>query len=81
MTSIPVNFAQVRSSQDRTTLDLEEVAATLATARFVLRVPYAIIKRMGRWRSDAFLVYYRDEEDVNRAVARGFHRLALRLRR
>lgn len=47
-----------------------------ATDLFVLRVPYGIIKKMGRWKSECFLLYYRDEEDVNQAVFQAFATLA-----
>ena len=39
---------------------------------FVVRVPYFLIKKMGRWRSDAAMLYYRSEEDVCLAVAAAF---------
>ena len=35
-----------------------------ATDLFVARVPYYAIKKAGRWKSDAALVYYRDDDDV-----------------
>lgn len=47
-----------------------------ATDLFVARVPYHIIKRMGRWKSDAAMIYYRDEEDVIEGVRRGFEEVA-----
>lgn len=47
-----------------------------ATDLFVARVPYPIIKKMGRWKSDAALLYYRDEEDVRLAVAEAFSRMS-----
>lgn len=43
-----------------------------ATDLFVARVPYNIIKAMGRWKSDAALKYYRDEVDIATAVAAAF---------
>ena len=43
-----------------------------ATDLFVARVPYFLIKKMGRWRSDAAMLYYRSEEDVCLAVAAAF---------
>ncbi len=43
-----------------------------ATDLFVARVPYNIIKAMGRWKSDAALKYYRDEIDMATAVAAAF---------
>ena len=42
------------------------------TDLFVARVPYFIIKRMGRWSSDAAMIYYRHEEDVVKTVAAAF---------
>ena len=49
-----------------------------ATALFVARVPYAVIKRAGRWRSDACLLYYRDSAHVQRKIFGAFDRLATR---
>jgi len=43
-----------------------------ATDLFVARVPYFIIKRMGRWSSDAAMIYYRHDEDVVKTVATAF---------
>ena len=43
-----------------------------ATDLFTMRVPYYIIKKMGRWLSDAALVYFRDDEDVILTVASAF---------
>ena len=47
-----------------------------ATDLFIARVPYYIIQRMGRWASDAALVYYRHEEDVLNAVSTAFQFVA-----
>lgn len=52
-----------------------------ATDLFAARVPYHFIKRMGRWRSDVCLSYYRDQHDVSKAIFSGFRRLAVRLQR
>ena len=46
--------------------------AGVATDLFVGRVPYYVIKKMGRWVSDAAMIYYRDDEDVSNAVANCF---------
>lgn len=46
-----------------------------ATDLFVARVPYYVIKKMGRWKSDAAMLYYRCDEDVERAVTEAFTRL------
>jgi integrase len=43
-----------------------------ATDLFTMRVPYYIIKKMGRWVSDAALCYYRDDEDVIVSVTEAF---------
>lgn len=43
-----------------------------ATDLFVARVPYYIIKKKGRWVSDAAMLYYRDEEDIQEAVSKAF---------
>ena len=47
-----------------------------ATDLFVARVPYFIIKRMGRWKSDAAMIYYRADDDVRRAVKKAFSQMA-----
>jgi integrase len=47
-----------------------------ATDLFVARVPYFLIKKMGRWESDAAMLYYRCEEDVTDAVAAAFGKVS-----
>ena len=51
-----------------------------ATDLFNANVPYPIIKKMGRWRSDAAMIYYRDEDAVTKATTKGFASLASRPR-
>ena len=46
-----------------------------ATDLFMRKVPYHIIKKMGRWRSDAAMLYHRSDEDVERQVRRAFRGL------
>jgi hypothetical protein len=48
-----------------------------ATDLFVGRVPLYIIKKMGRWASDAVLIYFRDDEDVCDAVTSCFGKAAM----
>lgn len=43
-----------------------------ATDLFIIGVPYPKIKKYGRWKSDAAMVYYRDDIEVSGAVARAF---------
>ena len=50
-----------------------------ATDLFVARVPDHIIKKAGRWKSDAAL-YYRSESDVCNAVKQGFGLIAKEIR-
>jgi hypothetical protein len=45
-----------------------------ATDLFSLGVPYPTIKKMGRWKSDAALQYYREANQVASAVAKSFGR-------
>jgi len=47
-----------------------------ATDLFTQRVPYYVIKKKGRWKSEAALVYYRDDEDVEEAVRKAFKQLS-----
>ena len=47
-----------------------------ATDLFAARIPYWVIKKMGRWISDAALKYYRSEEDVVNSVRKAFHRMS-----
>jgi len=43
-----------------------------ATDLFMARVPYYLIKKMGRWKSDAAMMYHRDDEDMEKAVYMAF---------
>jgi len=43
-----------------------------ATELFVRRVPYHIIKKLGRWESDAAMLYYRVQDYVNKVVGQAF---------
>lgn len=45
-----------------------------ATDLFNAGVPSIIIKKMGRWKSEAVNIYHRDEEEVGRKVALAFGR-------
>jgi hypothetical protein len=47
-----------------------------ATDLFASRIPYWVIKKMGRWTSDAALKYYRSEEDVVSSVMKAFKRIS-----
>jgi hypothetical protein len=47
-----------------------------ATDLFAACVPYWVIKKMGRWTSDAALKYYRSQEDVVFSVRDAFHRMS-----
>lgn len=47
-----------------------------ATDLFEARTPYHIIKKMGRWKSDAAMRYYRSEEDVLKAVRKAFAKMS-----
>ena len=49
-----------------------------ATDLFVCRVPYYIIKKMGRWKSEAAMLYYRCDEDVKKEVGLAFTKLFFR---
>ena len=52
-----------------------------ATELFNRRVPYPTIKKYGRWKSDSALDYYRDEEEIAKAVAKAFSRTLRRMER
>ena len=52
-----------------------------ATELFNRRVPYPIIKKFGRWKSDSALDYYRDEDETGKAVAKAFSRALSRMER
>jgi hypothetical protein len=43
-----------------------------ATDLFIAKVPYPIIKKFGRWKSDCALIYYRDGEDLGLVIANAF---------
>ena len=50
-----------------------------ATDLFEARVPYHIIKKMGRWKSDAAMRYYRSEDDVVKAVRKAFNKMCKKI--
>jgi hypothetical protein len=52
-----------------------------ATDLFAARVPYPIIKKMGRWKSDVCIIYFRDQDEVCHAVAKGFRYISSRIAR
>jgi integrase len=45
-----------------------------ATELFAIGLPYEQIKKFGRWKSDAALIYYRDQDHIEEAVAKAFSR-------
>jgi len=49
------------------------------TDLFRMKVAYAIIKKFGRWKSDACLIYFRDIEEVASSSAAAFKRLRAKL--
>ena len=49
-----------------------------ATDAFNAGVPYATVKKFGRWRSDSVLLYYRDEDEVVFRIMSAFGRLGER---
>ena len=57
---------------DPTAYSTHSLRAGGATDLFVARVPYFAIKKMGRWKSDSAMLYYRCEEDVCDAVTEAF---------
>ena len=48
-----------------------------ATDLFVMRVPYYLIKKMGHWKSDAVMLYYRSDQNIFVAVKKAFKRSAV----
>jgi integrase len=76
-----IKLAVSRLGLDHALYSCHSLRAGGATDLFAARVPYPMIKRMGRWKSDVCLIYYRDMHDVHRAVFSGFRSLAVRLQR
>ena len=50
--------------------------ASGATDLLVARVPYFIVKKYGRWKSDVAMIYYRDDEDMKRELKRALGALS-----
>lgn len=57
---------------DRTLYSGHSCRAGGATDLFAAGVPYYVVKRFGRWKSDAALIYYRCETSIARAAAKAF---------
>jgi hypothetical protein len=43
-----------------------------ATDLFIANVPYPIIKKFGRWKTDCALIYYRDNDNLGMVIANAF---------
>ena len=43
---------------------------------FILKIPYYIIKKRGKWISDAAMLYYRDEDSADKAIFEALRRLS-----
>ena len=73
----------LRKSAEISDIGLEEryyssghsLRALGATDLFVCRVPYYIIKKMGRCKSETAMLYYRCDEDVKKEVAAAYTKL------
>ena len=59
---------------DRTLYSGHSCRAGGATDLFAAGVPYYVVKRYGRWKSDAALIYYRCETSIARCAAKAFER-------
>jgi len=57
---------------DRTLYSGHSCRAGGATDLFAAGVPYYVVKRYGRWTSDAALIYYRCESSIARAASKAF---------
>ena len=57
---------------DRTLFSGHSCRAGGATDLFAAGVPYYVVKRYGRWKSDAALIYYRCETSIARCAAKAF---------
>ena len=76
-----VKAVVVAAGLDSTMYSGHSLRAGGATDLFASRVPYYTIKKMGRWRSDAALIYFRSVDDVARTVARAFDKIGARCKR
>ena len=57
---------------DRTRYSGHSCRAGGATDLFAAGTPYYVVKRYGRWKSDAALIYYRCESSIARCAAKAF---------
>lgn len=60
---------------DKACYSTHSLRAGGATDLFVARVPYYVIKKMGRWKSDAAIEYFRNEDDVEAEIFQAFKNL------
>ena len=68
-----------RTGRDGSTFGAHSGRGGGTTDLFRMKVAYAIIKKFGRWKSDACLIYFRDIEEVASSSAAAFKRLRSRL--
>ena len=59
---------------DRTLFSGHSCRAGGATDLFAAGVPYYVVKRYGRWKSDAALIYYRCESSIAQCAAKAFEK-------
>ena len=59
-------------NMDSSLYSLHSFRAGGATDLFMVGIPYPKIQKYGRWKSDAALVYYRDEMEIATSVAIAF---------
>lgn len=69
-----ISFYLVKVGRDPTRYSGHSFRAGGATDLFAIGMPYPQIKKMGRWKSDAAMRYYRDEQEVADAAASAFGR-------
>jgi hypothetical protein len=70
-----IKSAVVAIGRDPTRFGGHSLRAGGATDLFRAKVPYPSIKKFGRWKSDAALIYYRDEDKVSNEATKGFLRI------
>ena len=70
-----VKYAAQKGGLDKYFIRGHSPRAGGATDLFNAGLPYAYIKKFGRWKSDTGLLYYRDDDKIASKVAKAFTRL------
>ena len=52
-----------------------------ATDLFNMKVPFYVVKKMGRWKSNVALIYFRDVDNIGKVVGKAFSKMSMKVQK